>query len=195
MSLRKMLVLLVLFLTSCAPVTPPVPVTPPAPPSSVPPTVVVTDTPATGDAQYLPRFETGALNPAVSQTTIQSTICVSGYSSSIRPPLSYTEPIKIAKIKQYGYSDTNTADYELDHLIPLSVGGDPRDPNNLWPQPRNTPVYNAGVKDQLEYKMYQMVCAGQVSLADAQAAFIPDWVEGYRKFMALNPSISLTPEP
>ena len=40
------------------------------------------------------------------------------------------------QIAEYGYADTSTADYEEDHLIPLELGGAPRDPNNLWPEPR-----------------------------------------------------------
>lgn len=26
-------------------------------------------------------------------------------------------------------------DYHVDHLVPLCVGGAPKDPRNLWPQP------------------------------------------------------------
>ncbi len=71
-----------------------------------------------------PGCQPGANNPNVTASTIHSTICVSGYSSSIRPPTSYTSPLKIRQIGEYGYSDTSTADYEEDHLIALEDGGD-----------------------------------------------------------------------
>lgn len=82
----------------------------------------------------------GALNSAVTQSTIHSTICVSGYSSSIRPSTGYTNALKVKQIAEYGYDDTDTADYEEDHLIPLSLGGNPTSEQNLWPEPR----YDAG---------------------------------------------------
>src|ERR1035437_3182978 len=36
----------------------------------------------------------GALNPAVTQATIGMTICVSGWTTTVRPPTSYTTPLK-----------------------------------------------------------------------------------------------------
>ncbi|MER5543877.1 hypothetical protein ACWDBD_28265 [Streptomyces sp. NPDC001118] len=123
-----------------------------------------------------PACQPGALNPDVTQSTIDSTICVPGYSSSIRPSTSYTNALKVKQIAEYGYSDTNTADYEEDHLIPLSLGGNPTSEQNLWPEPR----YDAGGssatdKDTVEYKLYKAVCAGTIELAPAQNAIATDW--------------------
>ncbi len=198
---RKMLALALLFLTSCAPVVTPTVPAPPPPPSIVPPTIAPV-TPS-GDAQFLPNPELtpGALNPAVSQGTIQSTICVPGYSGTIRPPVSYTDNLKVQQLANPAYGDTadqNTADYEEDHFIPLSVGGNPTDPHNLWPQPRNTSPYNAAVKDTLEYTLYKDVCNGTVTLADAQSAIVTDWVQAYRTYVSGNLGLkfpALTPEP
>ncbi|MEY9840999.1 hypothetical protein [Streptacidiphilus sp. EB103A] len=123
-----------------------------------------------------PTCQPGALNSAVTQSTISTTICVGGYSSSIRPPTSYTDALKVAQIAQYGYSDTSTADYEEDHLIPLSLGGNPRSPLNLWPEPRySVGSKTAANKDTVEYKLYQAVCAGTVQLAPAQQAIASNW--------------------
>jgi hypothetical protein len=82
-----------------------------------------------------PSLTPGALNPAVTQATIQSTICVSGWTATIRPSESFTDALKVTQIGQYGYSDTSTADYEEDHLISLELGGAPADVRNLWPEP------------------------------------------------------------
>ena len=75
-------------------------------------TSTMTDTPivptvASGDAPYLPNpaSQPGVYNPDVTQETIQSTICVSGYTSTIRPPVSYTDKLKGQQIVQYGYAD------------------------------------------------------------------------------------------
>ena len=77
----------------------------------------------------------GAVNPAVTQANIQQTICERGYTKTIRPPVSYTEPLKRRQLREYGYADQHIWHYEEDHLVPLEVGGAPRDPRNLWPEP------------------------------------------------------------
>ncbi len=119
----------------------------------------------------------GAANPEVTQATISRTICVSGYSTRIRPPASYTDQLKIQQMRAYGLTGT-TADYEEDHLIPLEVGGDPRDPRNLWPEPRGGEP-NAGEKDRFENYLHAQVCSGRMMLVDAQRAIATDWVSAW----------------
>src|SRR5579859_6584528 len=81
----------------------------------------------------------GAINPDVTQDNIDSTICRSGFTKTIRPPVSYTSSLKREQIKEYGYTNTNTRDYEEDHFISLELGGNPTDPKNLWPEPHSSP--------------------------------------------------------
>jgi Protein of unknown function (DUF5131) len=85
-----------------------------------------------------PALTPGAVNPHVTQANIGSTVCVKGWTKTVRPPAFYTNRLKKLQIRQYGYSDTDPRDYEEDHLVPLSVGGNPTDPRNLWPEPRNS---------------------------------------------------------
>jgi hypothetical protein len=123
-----------------------------------------------------PTCQPGATNPDVTQSTIGSTICVSGWTAIVRPPTSYTTPLKVEQIAEYGYTDTNTADYEEDHLIPLELGGAPRDPRNLWPEPRNGPSgTTAGSKDTVENRLKADVCAGRVTLSAARKAIAKNW--------------------
>src|SRR6478672_12424414 len=63
----------------------------------------------------------GATNPSVNQINIKNTIYVPGFSKTIRPPVSYTNPLKINLMHSYGFTDSRS-NYELDHLIPLSIG-------------------------------------------------------------------------
>ncbi len=126
----------------------------------------------------------GALNPAVTQATIGSTICVSGWTATIRPSSSYTTRLKIGQIAAYGYSDTSTAAYEEDHLISLELGGAPSDPRNLWPQPYTMSLADgrptgARTKDTFESKLKKEVCAGTILLAQAQADISIYWVHAY----------------
>src|SRR3712207_3940055 len=44
----------------------------------------------------------GALNPDVTQATIGSTICVRGWTRTIRPPSSYTSALKVEQLAEYG---------------------------------------------------------------------------------------------
>ncbi|MFJ9773135.1 hypothetical protein ACIRVF_18160 [Kitasatospora sp. NPDC101157] len=151
-----------------------------AAPTTAPHTRAALDT--TCSQAYLPLPDPsctpGATNPDVSQDTIDSTICVGGYSTSIRPSTTYTNRLKVQQIAQYGYADTNTADYEEDHFIPLSLGGNPTDPHNLWPEPRyttGTSGLSSTDKDTVEYKLYRAVCNHQVDLVPAQQAIATDW--------------------
>ena len=76
----------------------------------------------------------GVLNPAVTQQTIRSTICVSGWTRTVRPAVSYTNHLKEVGLGQYGLSGPVAA-YQEDHLVSLELGGNPTDPRNLWPEP------------------------------------------------------------
>jgi hypothetical protein len=116
----------------------------------------------------------GAFNPDVTQSTINSTICVSGWTATVRPPTSYTNPLKAQGIIDYGYSDTNMADYEEDHLVPLELGGAPRSTGNLWPEPYSG-TKTATTKDGVETKLKNAVCAGTITLSAARSAIKTNW--------------------
>lgn len=131
-----------------------------------------------------PALTPGATNPAVTPATIHSTICVPGYSSSVRPPESYTEPLKYRQLDS-GYAlhgDTYAGDYEEDHLIPLEVGGSPTSVKNLWPEPWNV-TWGAQRKDRLENVMHGLVCSGRVGLRAAQRMFATNWIAGYQRYV------------
>ncbi len=113
----------------------------------------------------------GSIDPSVTQENIQQTICVPGYSGKVRPPVSYTNKLKIQQIKEYGYADTTLANYEEDHLISLQLGGNPTDPKNLWPEPGAAP----NPKDKIENLCHKKVCKGEISLANAQAQIATNW--------------------
>ncbi|MFF7636858.1 hypothetical protein ACFZB9_27450 [Kitasatospora sp. NPDC008050] len=123
-----------------------------------------------------PSCTPGAVNPDVTQDTIDSTICVSGWTATVRPPTSYTNRLKAQQIVAYGYADTNMSDYEEDHFIPLELGGSPTSPLNLWPEPHAS--VNGGSsygKDGVETKLKNAVCAGRAQLTAAQNAIATDW--------------------
>ena len=131
-----------------------------------------------------PRLTPGSVNPNVTQANMATTICRSGWTATVRPPAAYTNALKVAQILEYGYSDRRLADYEEDHLVPLELGGAPRDPNNLWPEPRvialeDGTMVGSDAKDGLENYLRRRVCAGSIALANAQRLIAGDWITGW----------------
>ena len=75
----------------------------------------------------------GAIDPTVTQADLAQTICrKGGYTSTVRPPESVTEPVKRELLRSYDLTGS-LSQYELDHLIPLELGG-ASDVRNLWPE-------------------------------------------------------------
>ena len=72
-----------------------------------------------------------ALTPDVTENTIAQTICVVGYTATVRPSTTYTNGVKSKLVREAGLDASHMADYELDHVIPLAVGGHPRKLSNL----------------------------------------------------------------
>jgi hypothetical protein len=105
----------------------------------------------------------GVLNPDVMQATINSTICVRGWTKTIRPPTSYTNDLKEKQMREYGVGGS-LSDYQEDHLISLELGGHPTDPRNLWPEP----YPRASEVDSTENDLNDKVCAGELTLDEAQ---------------------------
>lgn len=120
----------------------------------------------------------GALNPQVTQSAISTTICVQGYTKTIRPPVTYTDNLKKQQIAEYGLP-LATKDYEEDHLIALELGGNPTDPANLWPE-AYLPVPGAHEKDHVENYLHKQVCSGAMTLAEAQKEIDTNWEEVYK---------------
>ncbi|MEU1783959.1 hypothetical protein ABZ545_31465 [Streptomyces abikoensis] len=125
-----------------------------------------------------PKCTPGATNPKVTQATLKTTICRSGYTADIRPGTNITSREKTANAASYGYKGS-LKDAEYDHLISLQLGGDPNDPRNLWVQPPS-PGHKTGAgpnnpKDVVESKLKAAICSGKTELAKAQQAIVKDW--------------------
>jgi len=125
----------------------------------------------TGDGGQLPdrSCTPGSVDPAVTQADIGSTICKSGYTSTVRPPESQTERAKFdIAYPAYGIPHDSTS--ELDHLVSLELGGS-NDITNLWPEVGSLP----NPKDSVENALHRAVCEHKISLATAQRAIASDW--------------------
>ncbi|GAC1326983.1 MAG: hypothetical protein NVSMB2_26440 [Chloroflexota bacterium] len=125
-----------------------------------------------------PACTPGAIDPRVTPDTVGATICTRNYAATVRPPNSVTDAIKRERMKAYGLEGQRLADYELDHLISLEIGGAPADVANLWPQPR-TGTGSSQQKDAVENFLHREVCRGAMTLRDAQRMIAEDWVAVY----------------
>jgi hypothetical protein len=105
----------------------------------------------------------GALNPAVTPTTLRQTVCIPGWTATIRPPTEYTNHLKTVQLAQYGFPGA-AADYQEDHFISLGLGGNPTDPRNLWPEPWP----RARAVDTIERELHDKLCHGAMTLAEVQ---------------------------
>lgn len=120
----------------------------------------------------------GSINPAITQQNIGQTICNPSWSTkSERPSSSYTTALKKKQLAQLNVKDTTLGDYEEDHLISLELGGNPTDPDNLWPERYTASVANGGAKtkDQVENYLKAQVCNGSLTLLEAQEQITNDW--------------------
>lgn len=111
----------------------------------------------------------GAINPDVRQDNITSTVCKSGWTKTVRPPVSVTSKLKKQIDQAYGLPTSTQG--ELDHLISLELGGAPSDPRNLWVEVG--PIPNP--KDKVENQLNSAVCGGLITLDTAQQAIAVDW--------------------
>ena len=84
-----------------------------------------------------------------------------------------------------GYGKT----LEIDHIVSLELGGS-NDIANLYPEEAtftdSAPGYH--VKDTLENKLHDMVCAGQIGLRSAQRQIASDWEKLYLKVYGKAPT-------
>lgn len=150
---------------------------------------ILGEVPAPGSCHYRhagrevlpdPACTPGAVDSAVSQANLRTTVCrKGGYTASVRPPARLTDAIKRRLLAAYGIPVADSSRYELDHLIELSSGGS-SDVRNLWPEPNvrydstgSSFVHND--KDQVEEELFHAQCAGKVSLRGIQAAMSQNW--------------------
>lgn len=108
----------------------------------------------------------GAYDPAITAAVL----CAAGYrTSGYRPPESQTERFKFdSAYPAYGIPDGTKS--ELDHLVPLELGG-ANDAANLWPEVGHIP----NAKDAVEEHLHNAVCSGRVTLAAARSAIAANW--------------------
>lgn len=117
-----------------------------------------------------------AKTPGDVLTTDASLVCQKGYSSAVRDvPLA----LKHEVYRLYGIEKGPGEDWEIDHLIPLGLGGS-NSIRNLWPQAGFTNPWNYHAKDRLENALHYLVCHGELPLPVVQRAMAKDWIRTFQ---------------
>lgn len=107
-----------------------------------------------------------ACTPGAVDTTDLYVIC----NTSTRTRRHVSEETRKHVFAEYGVPMSRAHEYEVDHLIPLEVGGS-NDEANLWPEA--APGFHA--KDRVENWLHDQVCSRRMAVSDAQRAIAEDW--------------------
>jgi hypothetical protein len=137
------------------------------------PIVLLISTSLLSGPNYLPNK---MLTPGDTLTSNKAIFCKDNYAKSIvYVPLA----AKIRVMKVYGY-DPNllNTQYRIDHFIPLYLGGS-NAPQNLWPAPLKG-KYTVFMKNELQDKLFQLVCSGKMNIKNARFIILNDWTIGYQ---------------
>jgi len=130
------------------------------------------------DYNYYPDYPDPAITPGDVFDVTESDVCTPGYSSSVRSVSTATKK-KVYQNYEISYPPPSRT-YEVDHFIPLELGGS-NNILNLWPQPYSG-TWNSRVKDRLETYLHKLVCQGALTLADAQDEISSDWIAAYQYY-------------
>jgi Putative zinc-finger len=131
-----------------------------------------------------------SLTPGSTRRVSLADVCSMAHEEVVREvPTTLRQQI----FHEYGIVNPKAADYEIDFLIAPGLGG-AEDIHNLWPQAYTSGTWNARVKDALEERLHQMVCAGKLDLSVAQSDIANDWIAAYKKYFHTDKPLALRSE-
>lgn len=140
---------------------------------------------ALADPAHSPILPDPRLTPGDVLTTDAQAVCTPGYSRSVRDVPTF---LKQQVYRSYGVVAREPCEYEIDHLISLELGGS-NSIRNLWPESAITQPLNSHTKDRIENKLHPLVCAGPLSLEQAQREIAADWTAAYRHYLGPLPTL------
>jgi hypothetical protein len=131
-----------------------------------------------------------SLTPGATRTVAISDVCSMAREEVVGE---VSTPLRQEVFQEYGIANAHPADYEIDYLIAPGLGGT-EDIHNLWPEPYTSSTWNAHVKDALEERLHEMVCAGKLDLSTAQQDIARDWIAAYKKYFHTDRPLSVRSE-
>jgi hypothetical protein len=117
-----------------------------------------------------------ACTPGAVMTTDLDVICHQATGPRRNVPAS----VHKEAFTDYGFSFPQaTGAFEVDHLVPLELGGD-NTIDNLWAEAAS-PKPGFHEKDHVEDYLHRQVCSGAMTLEDAQKVVATDWLSIWKK--------------
>ena len=123
------------------------------------------------DCQVQDKLPDPTCTPGAVFPVTKEDICVKGYTSRVRH---VTAKTKNLVYQEYGITSHVKGEYEVDHFIPLELGGS-NDLKNLWPEAAE-PRPGFHEKDKVENYLHRQVCAGLMPLEEAQKKIQNNWL-------------------
>jgi hypothetical protein len=129
----------------------------------------------------------GRLTPGATRKVTISEICSMPHEKVVGE---VSMSLRQEVLHEYGIANALPGGYEIDYLIAPGLGG-MEDIHNLWPEPYTSQTWNAYVKDDLEERLHQLVCGGELDLSTAQHDIATDWIAAYKKYFHTDRPLSL----
>jgi hypothetical protein len=127
------------------------------------------------------------LTPGATRPVSMQDVCAVPHEEVV---VDVPEVLRVKILREYGIAEKRENDFEIDFLIAPRLGGT-EDPQNLWPEPYASSIWNARVKDDLEERLHEMVCSREVSLKTAQNDISADWIGAYKKYFNTDRPVSI----
>ena len=122
-------------------------------------------------------------------TTDMTVVC----KHSTKERRSVSSEVHLQAFTEYGFTYPQARGaFEVYHLIPLELGGD-NTIANLWPEAAEpTPGFHQ--KDKVENYLHRQVCAGAMSLANAQRQIATDWIAVWKQIEGQASTMDVGPD-
>jgi hypothetical protein len=145
-----------------------------------------------GASSIVAAFERGALpdrslTPGATRKVTISDVCSMAHEEVVGE---VSTSLRQEVFREYAIVNAHASDYEIDYLIAPGLGG-VEDIRNLWPEPYTSQTWNAHVKDDLEERLHEMVCGGELDLSTAQHDIATDWIAAYKKYFHTDRPLAL----
>ena len=116
------------------------------------------------DCTYNAALPDSACTPGQIRSFSAARVCGPAYTEGAR---FVSASLRARVFSEYGVAPAIQPSYQVDHLIPVSLGG-ANSLANLWPQPPST----YPVKDRLEVALWRAVCRNHLTGAEQQNLFV-----------------------
>jgi hypothetical protein len=122
---------------------------------------------------YAITYPNPTLTPGEIYTDNYTLICDRYYTDLL---IDDSQSFKDGVFERYNMTNPEKKQYEIDHWIPLALGGS-HNISNVWPEPVTFPGYKE--RDTVERYLRDQVCNHKITLTEAREKIVGDWYSIY----------------